>query len=434
MAGDPPSTQPETEEPSPPETEAPPPERSSVLFRLPFDEADGSPAMLNFHPTPLPHAPTTTQQPTPAPPGFTATAENPDTHHQHPAGHVPVRPLFVPFGASPLPFAFIYDSATRTAWPIVQVTPGSPPGGPSPDAPNSQRPRLVAGPPFQIILDVHFGPAPEPEQADPERAAKYVADLEHADAELRSRMVRLGLGSIGGFGQDDEDALLGCGICLDNYEEEDRPEWLDGKKSQDDAVVAVPCAGHHTLHAGCLRDWLAKLPPSQWTCPFCRASLNAKGKSESGKKSATPPLQTLRDVVRKQERENGWRCDGPACLARYPASTNKKGHVELSEVNDQLTTRLITLMPCKHAVHLDCLCTSARVENQFADLDESVDDEASDGAVPSTPVDDKDTVGKWVNCPACRKEVWAELPLSRKPQPRQQAPSNEEDTVEALLT
>uniref|UniRef100_V5GM12 Uncharacterized protein n=1 Tax=Kalmanozyma brasiliensis (strain GHG001) TaxID=1365824 RepID=V5GM12_KALBG len=110
-----------------------------------------------------------------------------------------------------MPFSFIYDANTQTAWPIAQVTPGSPPGGPSPDAPESQQPRLVAGPPFRIILDIHFTAPPPPEQPDARKAASYVAQLERADAELRARMARLGMGSIGGFG-DDQDALLGLDI------------------------------------------------------------------------------------------------------------------------------------------------------------------------------------------------------------------------------
>lgn len=394
---------------------------SSVLFRLPFDEADGSPAMLRFYPTHLPHAPSNGQRsgppPTTLPEGTTAVAHDPNAHRNHPDGHVPITPLFVPSGASPLPFAFIYDAATHTAWPIMQITPETPPGGPAPDTDASQQSHRIAGPAFQVHLNVNFGSPPEPEKAEPERAAKYVAGLEQADAELRSRMARIGLGSIGGYGEDEEDALLGCGICLDQYEEEDRPEWLDGEKSHETAVIAVPCTGHHTLHAGCLRDWLANLPPSQWTCPFCRAALTSQGK-RNGKNAVVPvySLQTLRDLVRQRERDKGWRCDAPACLARYPASTNKKGHVELTETSDQTTTRLITLKPCKHAVHIDCLCTSARVEH-FVNLQDSEPTEGADsaGVDPSDGEEDKDTVGKWVNCPTCRKEVWAELPLSRKP-------------------
>lgn len=473
-------------------TEATATPRPPVFFRLPFSGSDGAPALLAFHPQPLPQqgsqsgsqsrpaapsasasSPSSGAQPIPQPQqgqehSNTFPTGRPNVasdgvqdqagprSHPHPDGHVPVAPIFVPFGSSPLPFSFLYDQHTGFAWPIAQVTPGSPPGGPSPDAPESQQPRLVAGPPFRIILDIHYAAPPEPELPDPEKAAKFVKQLERADAELRARMARLGMGSIGGFadaaGSDDQDALLGCGVCLDNYEAEDRPEWIDGPKSQDDAVVAVPCSGHHTLHAGCFREWLAKLPPSQWTCPFCRASLSpnatrpaaqpsqsANGTTTSSRaspkaaSSSSPAIRTtLREEVRARERQRGWRCDAPACFPRYPVSSRTDdGHLELPETSDGMTTDLVKLSPCRHEVHLDCLCTSMRVENDLAgtgDLDailqysdEGSDDEQlrqndSKGAgTCDEHREERDKIGKWVTCPTCRKECWAELPLRRKP-------------------
>ncbi|SNX88047.1 related to conserved hypothetcial protein [Melanopsichium pennsylvanicum] len=449
-----------------------------VFFRLPFNGRNGAPELLAFHPQPLPRRESDTQanpqshtqsypnsdtpprslgqstgstpsSPYPTGQPGSSTGTSPTNAHSHPHvdGHVPVAPLYVPFGASPLPFSFIYDANTQTAWPIAQMTPGSPPGGPSPDAPDSQQPRLVAGPPFRIILDVHFASPPQPEQPDPERAAKYVKQLERADAELRARMARLGLGSIGGFADascaDDQDALLGCGVCLDNYEAGDRPEWIDGPKSQDEAVVAVPCHGHHTLHAGCLRDWLAKLPPSQWSCPFCRANLNPnashlsaeatiRSSPKAASASSAPVHTTLRDEVRVRERQRGWRCDAPACLPRYPAaSCTDDGHLDLPETSDSMTADLVKLMPCRHDVHLDCLCTSMRVENNYTgatDLDAIISgakDTSSAGPESggtsktdenSIEGEERDTIGKWVTCPNCRKESWAELPLRRRPQ------------------
>ncbi|SPO31927.1 related to conserved hypothetcial protein [Ustilago trichophora] len=457
--------------------------RPPVFFRLPFTGPDGNPALLAFHPQPLPrresdpspHSQPNIQRQSDSQPSLNTSPASPDRHGSssqatmhptdqpsantsatsasphspsHPEGHIPISPLFVPFGASPLPFSFIYDANTQTAWPIAQVTPGSPPGGPSPDAPDSQQPRLVAGPPFRIILDIHFTAPPEPQQPDPELAAKYVKQLERADAELRARMARLGMGSIGGFADassaDDQDALLGCGVCLDNYEAEDRPEWIDGPRSQDEAVIAVPCPGHHTLHAGCLRDWLAKLPPSQWTCPFCRASLDPttthhttqatsppSSSSKSAATSSAPVHTTLREDVRARERQRGWRCDAPACLPRYPVSSHgDNGHLDLPETSDGVTTDLVKLTPCRHEVHLDCLCTSMRVENDLlhaSDLDAIIgggdrsssvacDQNASQSADADVEEDERTTVGKWVTCPTCRKECWAELPLRKRPQ------------------
>ena len=341
---------------------------SVLYFRLPFNGPDGNPALLAFHPMPLPaqaNAPSSVPNTTP-----------------HPAGHVPRAPLFVPFGASPLPFSFIYDAPTNTAWPIAQVVPGTPPGGPAADMPGGAAPQLVAGPPFRIILDFHFTPAPEPERerADPAKAAAFVDTLEKADAELRSRMARLGLGDIAAGGEEE----LGCGVCLDSYAPEDRPDWIAGKAAQDEAVVAVPCDGHHTLHKACLRDWLAKTPQSQWTCPFCRASL--------AKHPHRTRTHTLRDEVRARERANGWRCDAPACLPRYPEDAAAV----------PAPTQLVKLTPCRHEVHLDCLCTAMRVQDATAAPLETDDEE-------------HETTGKWVECPTCRKESWAQLPLARCP-------------------
>lgn len=497
--------------PSQPHTDTTDLPRPPIFFRLPFAAPDGNPALLAFHPQPLPQrepsstatlasspsnhnqnqthnqsqpprSPNTSTAPQPSQPDSAQPASRPidssSNHlgtspagvhsHPHPDGHVPVAPLFVPFGASPLPFSFIYDPSTQTAWPIAQVTPGSPPGGPSPDAPESQQPRLVAGPPFRIILDIHFTPAPQPEQPDPQKAANYVKQLERADAELRARMARLGMGSIGGFGDSspsaaEQDALLGCGICLDNYDTEDRPEWIDGPKTQDEAVVAVPCQGHHTLHAGCLREWLEKLPPSQWTCPFCRASISpdltnraaqdaiSPPRSKSaGASAASVPCTTLRDEVRARERKQGWRCDAPACLPRYPlTSRSDDGHLELPETSDNMTTDLVKLAPCHHEVHLDCLCTSMRVENHLAgtsdldtiladtDSDESTSDvdnqDISDSAQPQQTArhEQHDTVGKWVTCPTCRKECWAELPLRRRP--KRSTPTSQATPLDAAV-
>ncbi|KAN0064440.1 hypothetical protein ACQY0O_002818 [Thecaphora frezii] len=473
---------------------------STVLyFRMPFSGPDGNPALLTFHPLPLPRVPLARQnadqqprdeqqqppqaiatatateasdraQPTqqqPQPDAATGESEEPLAH---PAGHVPRTPLFVPLGASPLPFSFIYDAPTSTAWPIAYVVPSSPLGGAPPDASgDSSQLSLMAGPPFRMHLDLHFVPVPEPEQPDAELAKAYVQGLERADAELRSRMARLGMGGIGAFARGGEsgeggegDALLGCGICLDSYEAEDRPEWIAGEKGRDEAVVAVPCAGHHTLHAGCLRDWLSKTPPSQWTCPFCRAHLDAPPRPNRGadgaggtdasaaaaaaaatskvvgEAAAPRSTTTLRDEVRRRERQRGWRCDAPACLPRYPAASTGTGGdeaaaaAEPNDASDETAAQLVKLVPCQHEVHLDCLCTSMRVEAAACaalfDATDDEDEEQGDGARDAEEDEAEDaradergqrgdgaTVGKWVTCAACRKECWTRLPIRKQP-------------------
>ncbi|PWN49131.1 hypothetical protein IE53DRAFT_375259 [Violaceomyces palustris] len=519
-----------------PSSRAPP---VTLYFRLPFNGPDGNPALLAFTPTVVPNPaarsggePLQEQE---------QRQQDGDTDQQrdqeggvggdtqgngrqpnaspNAQGHVPIAPIFVPLGASPLPFSFIYDASTNLAWPIAEVRVTPPPNSGGDTATfvatatgaAQSTSRLVAGPPFRIALDLHFGQPPEPEQPDPERAARFVSGLEKADSELRSRMARLGMGDIGDYegggghttseGQDH--ALLGCGICLERYEEEDRPEWIAGKASEDEAVVAVPCSGHHTLHAGCLRDWLAKTPPSQWSCPFCRAPLCKKRVEESASSSNGPEGQsfssspssstgkncqegkdedakvtTLREEVRHRERLRGWRCDAPACLPRYPPSgkeekeeSERECHSTSSCWEDGNSTRLVKLTPCKHEVHLDCLCTSMRVEadlltpqemeeeredgggglgvegiwNQNLDCFEARSDDEGEGGEDdqdptnhslrvsgSEKIADEDgdeicTVGKWVTCPTCRKESWANLPVRKRPRRRREEEEEEEE-------
>jgi hypothetical protein len=370
-------------------------------------------------------------------------------------------------GASPLPFSFIFDTQVNTAWPLAAIerpADANASGNPAPELP-----QYVAGPPFHIALNIFFGAPPEPERADAERATRFVSSLERADSELRSRMARLGMGDIGDYGgsQDNEggeDAALGCGICLDPYPDEDRPEWIGGQASIDEEVVAVPCAGHHTLHHRCLYEWLANTPPSQWTCPFCRAPLD-KEKVESSaaangggtQETTRPPgadadakdelrakCRSLRDEVRMRERANGWRCDSPACLPRYPARGQKDGCAEAeigeSECEHSMNVdalKLIALLPCRHKLHFDCLCTSMKLEQvESASVSSEEEDQEEEEAEVDTQIVEgnalarastafpqhgqphshfQETVGKWVTCPTCRHEAWAEMPVRRKP-------------------
>lgn len=440
--------------PVPPTDAAASEEPRTLLFRMPFITGDGQSATLAFRPGPIPvPAQLPEQRPTYGP-------ERPD--HLGPERgngrasgfHLPLAPIFVPLGASPLPFSFIFDTQTNTAWPIAAIS-NTPPGGLPAEDTDANEPRFVAGPPFHVALNISFGPPPEPERADPERALRFVNSLERADAELRNRMARLGMGAIGDYGGSQEnegrEGALGCGICLDEYPSEDRPEWIGGQDSKDEEVVAVPCAGHHTLHHRCLYDWLAKTAPSEWTCPFCRAGLD-KRKVDNSASGATnfpreaqeaPPDDTakraeqeakarsLREEVRLREKGRGWRCDSPACLPRYPRRAST------SSFDQTTSNRLISLLPCRHTLHLDCLFTSMKLEHASnlhdgeegeQDEDEDEDEEADaaegtgdrsaswEGAADTlAPLHiAKDTVGKWVTCPTCRHEAWAELPMKKK--------------------
>ena len=334
--------------------------------------------------------------------------------------------LYVSREVSPLPFGFLYDAATGMAWPVIN----QPTDNPSEDGTQTIN---VIGTPFHVQFNVQ--PAPPPEEPDPERAAAFVRGLERADAELRSRMARLGMGDLGGAAPH-----VGCGICLEPYAEEDVPAWFVGEQQEQDmAVVAVPCGGFHTLHAACLQSWLASLPPSKWTCPFCRSPLKAPPKhtheneraSHTQEEAPAKPTRTLREEIHLRERQQGWRCDAPACLPRYEvpkADGNTHGL-------DSFSSELVRLYPCRHEVHVDCLCTSMRVEAaEAADRLELEYDEASDAesedvenqaqSYSNVPVDaqaneghgQSATVGKWVTCAACRKDAWAQLPARRRPQ------------------
>lgn len=244
-------------------------------------------------------------------------------------------------------------------------------------------------------------------------------------------MARLEIGDIGTGG-------VGCAICLEEYELDDRPAWFAGdEETRNLECVVVPCKGHHTLHAACLHDWLAPRPPEQWACPFCRSALAPK-KSADGTSDQLPPPEApgselLRDEIRKRERAQGWRCDSPACLPRYPG--------EARDDDD----RLLKLKPCAHEHHLECLCTSMKLEQATSSDDEEEEDIEDDsdgdeaaadedmadvagseqGADPAQaaagsashtrtlsldPSAGRDVVGKWVVCPACRIDAWATLP------------------------
>ncbi|WFD01570.1 RING-type E3 ubiquitin transferase [Malassezia obtusa] len=323
--------------------------------------------------------------------------------------------MYIPRTVSPFPFAFLYDTEASLAWPILDQEASNP------ESDGPPRTVHVVGFPFRVSFS--FRTEPE-EQADPERAAEYVRHLEHVDAELRKRMSRFGIGDLGMdvFGES-EGTVTGCGVCLEPYAIEDRPTWFVGEEqSEKEAVVVVPCRGFHTLHACCLRDWLANTPPSKWVCPFCRHSLREN-----------EPCPTLLEHVREKEREAGWRCDAPACL---PRDLEHDGPCD-ARAPPAFGTQLVTMHPCRHEVHMDCLCTamsveySAAFEPTDAEASDEDDTDASDTAgtdaeplsqsrqLPPVECADQpvklDTVGKWVVCPSCRKDAWAQVPTCRRP-------------------
>ncbi|PWN44328.1 hypothetical protein IE81DRAFT_30352 [Ceraceosorus guamensis] len=300
-------------------------------------------------------------------------------------------------------------------------------------------------------MNVGFGGQSQAEaepQPDPKATESFVASLERADAELRSRMARLELGDIG-------TGNVGCAICLEEYDAEDRPEWIAGSAARDHECVVVPCGGFHTLHASCLQEWFSAKPPNEWACPFCRESLAPK-KFVKGRVVELPRAKLgvgLREDVRRRERQQGWRCDSPACLPEYPEDQN-------GAEKDHEREQLLKLKPCGHEHHLDCLTMAMRLDNPFATCEDEEDDgdacvwdgisdpsrsASSASGVTSSPaaseslkdqeasemaesaptastknVDEAPALsvpnseGKWVTCPKCRHEAWAALPRRRR--------------------
>lgn len=160
--------------------------------------------------------------------------------------------------------------------------------------------------------------------------------------------------------------------------------------------------------------------PSQWSCPYCRAPLRSNAKHN-------PPPMTLREYVRQKEREQGWRCDAPTC---FPCYSDGEKH----------ESPLIKLMPCRHEIHLDCLCTNMRIEMAYSgarsctDCEDDTDDDDTtdsmteesesaphlDANVHSTSdltqnCAENDTIGKWLTCSVCRRDAWALLPRRQRP-------------------
>ncbi|WFD43216.1 RING-type E3 ubiquitin transferase [Malassezia psittaci] len=337
--------------------------------------------------------------------------------------------MYIPRSASPFPFGFLYDTDASLVWPILdrEYT--------HQDTGDDPRTVHVVGFPFRVSLS--FRSSEPEEHLDLERASKFVRELEHVDADLRQRMRLFGYSSLGAdmleIGQD---SVSGCGVCFEPYAPEDRPSWLVGEEQHErESVVVLPCPGMHTLHAHCLLEWLAQTVPSKWVCPFCRSRI-----------CDVKPDLSLREHIRRKEREVHWRCDAPACLPRYIRETSITPNASPVALADRMTT----MLPCRHEIHLDCLWTSMSIENpnEFNTLgsdsdlepeleselercgssepEESHDDD--DGCIASpvhspmahvdtcrVPEPSSDTVGKWVTCPSCRKDAWVQLPRRRCP-------------------
>lgn len=296
------------------------------------------------------------------------------------------------------------------------------------------------------------------------RIKRFVDDLDTADAELRLRMARLGIGEVG----DDAtgEGRPGCAVCIETFDIDDKPEWAVGPEAHDQRVVITPCGGFHLFHRSCIRQSLEAVESwRQWACPMCRAPLRdveakraeeLEGRSRAGVASANgtshkTTQKSLREEIRRREKERGYLCDYPACYPTY--DTEPSTRAKIAEVKDdgadsgedvvarleaELDRRLITLKPCNHQVHRECLTTVLRVEDRHAleieaeeyEEDEQqevdaegelsreapsagIDDEKGNGPRPS-PSSAIHEVGRWVKCPIDKADVWAMIPVVKK--------------------
>lgn len=122
---------------------------------------------------------------------------------------------------------------------------------------------------------------------------------------------------------------------------------------------------------------------------------------------------SLREEIHRRERQRGFTCDYQACFPDYdlPSATDESA----------LDRHMIKLQPCGHELHLDCLTTSLRVKDDLRleggvrdedeDEDEGDEDEETEAQRGVSAVK---TVGKWVECPVDRREVWAQIPVAKR--------------------
>lgn len=268
----------------------------------------------------------------------------------------------------------------------------------SPPPPHDELATASASEPYPVPAICRYREPPPMPLSNATRARTFVERLERIDAELRVRMIRLGMGDIGDWSANfggpkaatpDNTATpanVGCGICYEQYDVEDRPAWLASSSAEanDAQAVGIPCPGHHVVHAHCLREWFSSIPPATWSCPFCRAFVDMSTAWGRG---------SVRDEVRARERKLGWRCDAPACLPRYPEECECEGAErpppsggnvhpddEAADRRDlpagsrcgpdapdeSALGQMYALTPCRHEFHLECLLTSARVKGDLA--------------------------------------------------------------------
>ncbi|CAO1638835.1 unnamed protein product [Sympodiomycopsis kandeliae] len=382
------------------------PQSTVLYYNLPFTALDGRRALLAIPGVFLPviqHDDNPTQpQPTPSQPRRVRVTVL-----------APTNPILIPFGYSFLPFSFLYDQS-GWAWPLLSFQ-NPPPGMPRTE--DRHNPHFVVGQPFPLRLSF-TGPAgqdggvEEYEPPDPVKAKSFAQSLETADAELRSRMARLGIGDIGYHmsSDDDDEEQLGCPVCLDNYDDSaDRPEWLDGESATDNQVVVIPCKGFHTMHRHCLVAWLSSKSPQKWTCPMCRSSISPdhflkQNTSKSSKSLAVlsaieSQSASLRDEIHKREKSKGYICDYQACFPDYDHH---------NEEEENLDRMMIKLAPCGHSLHSECLTTTLRIKN---DLKLSGEEEEEEEYEEEDRLRGYKILGKWVECPIDKKESWAKIPV-----------------------
>lgn len=187
------------------------------------------------------------------------------------------------YGFADLTYSILLDTHTGIAWPFYTR-----------EVNNAHHMVYSIGSPFQMNRN-------DPEDiCDPENLDVYVRGLERVDEKLRQRMARIGMSGLAGETTEDGLTPVGCAICHEEYKQQRVMEYPAGGGYEqgdfdDSDIVVIPCRGHHTLHAVCLRGWLEHLPMSKWSCPFCRDLLPKD-------RDSIIPMRTLHEDIREIER------------------------------------------------------------------------------------------------------------------------------------
>lgn len=178
---------------------------------------------------------------------------------------------------------------------------------------NARRAHWITGPPLPADMfaeDDTTGPlwaVPPAERPSvmraesesyPARIKRFLDGLETADAELRARMARLGIGELG-HGDEEGESGPGCPVCLEVFgSESDKPAWMGSAEVAERRVVVAPCGNFHVFHRGCLSKTLESVHSwRRWACPLCRGKLRDHDGRKKEEEEAAAGVGRVSDSV-----------------------------------------------------------------------------------------------------------------------------------------